>query len=143
MLRAGCRRSLLSRQRATGGSLFAERIQQTYSQRSTNTLSICHRLSGGCPAPSPSRSRPRRGSPQPVPLSPAPAAGFQPRNPWQPIAALRQEKHRHKQKAAFGKKAIVCSGFALKKERAELKMCQEQLGWHCFIFTKKSLLIAH
>lgn len=60
-----------------------------------------------------------------------------------PITALRQEKHRHKHKAAFGKTAIACSGFALKRERAELKMCQEQPGWHCFIFTKKSLLIAH
>lgn len=75
VLRAGCRRSPLPRQRATGGLLFAERIQQTYLQRSTHPLRVCHRLSGGCPAASPSR---------PAPLPPAPAAGFQPRNPWQP-----------------------------------------------------------
>lgn len=86
VLRAACRRSLLSRQRATGGSLFAERIQQNYLQRSDSTVNVCVCLSGGCPAPAPSRPQPHHGSPQPVPLSPAPTAGFQPRNPRQPAS---------------------------------------------------------
>ncbi|XP_072780802.1 uncharacterized protein [Taeniopygia guttata] len=135
----------LPRQGAAGGSLLARRSHQICVQRPTDRLSACHRLSGGCTAPSPDRPQPGTApsSPQPLRFPQLPQPDFSHRGNQSPIAALRQEKHRHKHKAAFGKTAIACSGSALKRERAELKMCQEQPGWHCFIFTKKSLLIAH
>lgn len=74
VLRAGCRCSLLSRQRAILQSLFAERIQQTHLQQSTDNAQrlpsflrqLPHSLSQ--PAPAPARL-PVAGSSSPGPGS--------------------------------------------------------------------------
>lgn len=120
VLLAGCRCSLLTQQTAMGGSLFAERIQQNYLQWSNSTVNVCHCLFGGCPVPVPNHTMaPRSQFPFPQPRQPD--FSHTVRGNPHPITALQQEKHRRKHKAAFRKTAIAHSGFALKKEHAELK----------------------